>query len=247
MWLFSESSHFVYVVHFKPDSLSDKNERELMVLDINQEKAKFYPLEYLKNDSLFHAKGEYVYTYPKLNIKLERKLGSEENQNFYNQSPLYYLYNTKDKQNWNISNETKQIDRYNVQKATTNFGGRTWEAWFTTEIPISEGPYKFRGLPGLIIAIKDSKSDYDFQLTAVRNHSKSYDTTYFIENLNQLKPLKISEKQFQKLQLDYFDNPSKDYPSNALYVKNKDGEITKVDTKKLNEQMQNYLRKRNNP
>lgn len=34
-----------------------------------------------------------------------------------------------------------------TQKATCDFAGRKWIAWFTTEIPIQDGPYKFYGLP----------------------------------------------------------------------------------------------------
>jgi GLPGLI family protein len=47
-----------------------------------------------------------------------------------------------------------------LQKAT-NFGGRLWIiAWFNLEIPINEGPYKFRGLSGLIFEIGDSQTQF---------------------------------------------------------------------------------------
>jgi len=44
-----------------------------------------------------------------------------------------------------------------------------FEAWFTREIPIAEGPYKFYGLPGLIIKISDSRDYYSFELTKINN------------------------------------------------------------------------------
>ena len=37
---------------------------------------------------------------------------------------------------------------FDCQKAECDFRGRRWEAWFTTEIPVGEGPWKLRGLPG---------------------------------------------------------------------------------------------------
>ena len=56
--------------------------------------------------------------------------------------------------NWTIDRKTsKQIDGYTCNKATTHFRGRDYEAWFTPEIPITFGPFKFKGLPGLILTL----------------------------------------------------------------------------------------------
>lgn len=65
---------------------------------------------------------------------------------------------------WKILPETKTISGYKVQKATTRFAGRDYIAWFTAEIPIADGPYKFNGLPGLIIKIQDTRAHYTFIL-----------------------------------------------------------------------------------
>ena len=69
---------------------------------------------------------------------------------------------------WEIQPETKEFAGYQAQKATTSFGGRNYVAWFTSEIPISDGPYKFNGLPGLILEIEDQKGHYHFKLTNFR-------------------------------------------------------------------------------
>ena len=69
--------------------------------------------------------------------------------------------------NWEITEETAVIDGYMVQKASCDFGGRRWEAWFTPEIPYSEGPYKFCGLPGLILNIADTDGHYVFELLSI--------------------------------------------------------------------------------
>lgn len=69
----------------------------------------------------------------------------------------HYLYQDSDMPiDWNITDEAKEIGQYTVQKATTNFGGRSYEAWFTPEVPIVDGPYVFGGLPGLIIELYDT-------------------------------------------------------------------------------------------
>lgn len=66
------------------------------------------------------------------------------------------------KLNWNISEQFSDFNGYKIQKATVHFGGRIWTAWFAPEIKISDGPYKFSGLPGLILKLEDNKGDYRF-------------------------------------------------------------------------------------
>ncbi len=56
---------------------------------------------------------------------------------------------------------------YTCQKATTRYEGRDYVAWFAPKIPISDGPYKFSGLPGLIVEIADTKEYYRFELTGL--------------------------------------------------------------------------------
>lgn len=68
---------------------------------------------------------------------------------------------------WEIGEETKEFMGYTVQKATIDFAGRRYEAWFTMEIPISDGPYVFRGLPGLIVEIYDTQDHYHFTMLAL--------------------------------------------------------------------------------
>ncbi len=73
---------------------------------------------------------------------------------------VYYQEDRKMK--WNISDQVSDLNGYKAQKATVNFGGRVWIAWFAPEIKISDGPYKFSGLPGLIVKLEDDKGDYKF-------------------------------------------------------------------------------------
>ncbi|GAA3936575.1 hypothetical protein GCM10022406_20990 [Hymenobacter algoricola] len=66
---------------------------------------------------------------------------------------------------WTITSATSTIAGYACQRASTTFAGRQFEAWFTREIPVAEGPYKFSGLPGLIVKISDTRHYYVFELT----------------------------------------------------------------------------------
>lgn len=62
---------------------------------------------------------------------------------------------------WNFSDEeTDSIMGYDCRKATVEFAGRSYTAWFTPEIPLPFGPYKFGGLPGLILKLEDAERQY---------------------------------------------------------------------------------------
>lgn len=69
---------------------------------------------------------------------------------------------------WKILEGDTTICEYPCQKAKTLFRGRTWTVWFTPEIPISDGPWKLYGLPGLILQAVDATGSFTFQCTAIR-------------------------------------------------------------------------------
>ena len=79
---------------------------------------------------------------------------------------LYWLDEKISPQQWQFMEEEEtEILGYLCQKAVCRFQGRNYTAWFTLDIPINDGPYKFYGLPGLILKIEDSEKL--FQFTAI--------------------------------------------------------------------------------
>ena len=42
-------------------------------------------------------------------------------------------------------------------------------AWFSTDLPFQEYPYRFHGLPGLIVELYDEQNDYHFNLVRSEN------------------------------------------------------------------------------
>jgi GLPGLI family protein len=74
-------------------------------------------------------------------------------ENFLNNIML--VKETKKKWDWTLIDKTKKIGNFNCQKATINFRGRKYIAWYSTEIPVNFGPWKFQGLPGLILELYD--------------------------------------------------------------------------------------------
>ena len=75
---------------------------------------------------------------------------------------------------WNYINSQSQ-------KATTTFAGRTYTAWFTTEIPLPYGPYKFGKLPGLILRVQDTDKQFLWECIGFE-HSSSPIIQYEYDN-----------------------------------------------------------------
>lgn len=65
---------------------------------------------------------------------------------------------------WNLMSDSKNIYGYDCKKATLDYGGRSWTAWYALDIPIPYGPYKFGGLPGLIVEMYDTDRDFTFEI-----------------------------------------------------------------------------------
>ena len=83
-------------------------------------------------------------------------------------------YHEKEELNWEILDKIKKTENGNsLQLAKTKAYGRIWYAWFSKEIPINCGPYKFRGLPGFIVSIYDDKKEIIFTLQQFKKKEKS--------------------------------------------------------------------------
>ena len=96
---------------------------------------------------------------------------------------------------WEIADSTKNVLGYECGMATANYHGRDWTAWFTPEIPISEGPWKLTGLPGLILEATESTGQHSFiangleisdqEIVPIYSY-RQYDKMSRIEMLKQL-------------------------------------------------------------
>ncbi len=68
---------------------------------------------------------------------------------------------------WKVTSDTLTVLGYPCKKAVCLFRGRHYTAWFAPDIPLMEGPWKFNGLPGLIMKVEDADKDYSFEATAL--------------------------------------------------------------------------------
>lgn len=206
----AQTHRFIYELQYKPDSTVAEYDKEEMVLDVNPDDVKFYEYNFLVSDSIniLHGDSSAQHT-SQSGQTLIRKKDSNKNKNYVQimMMPYYYIFETEDHIQWKIEPETKKMEGYNLQKATAKFGGRNWVAWFTSDIAISEGPYKFRGLPGLIMYVEDSKKNFIYSFSRNKNLPKTYNTNAFVERHYSLMPIAINFKNWIKLNLEFYNDP----------------------------------------
>jgi GLPGLI family protein len=75
---------------------------------------------------------------------------------------------------WVIHNEEKMLDKHLLKKATLYFRGRNYVAWYSEEYPLAFGPWKFSGLPGLIMEIYDETKRYHWQINSIKQTEDTY-------------------------------------------------------------------------
>ncbi|TPN87910.1 GLPGLI family protein [Aquimarina algicola] len=91
---------------------------------------------------------------------------SSANELLFRETIVDKLYEVKDSIesiSWELHAEHKKIGEYNCQKATAQYRGRKYTVWFTTKIPVSHGPWKLRGLPGLILEATEETGKFEFR------------------------------------------------------------------------------------
>jgi GLPGLI family protein len=110
--------------------------------------------------------------------------------------PEYYFSENIPTQNWNLYDDTLTVAGYLCQKAVCKFRGRNYTAWFAMDIPINNGPWKFGGLPGLILKVYDDDRLYVFECIGIENHRIKYP----VEMLEYKKYTKIKREKLLKLQ-----------------------------------------------
>lgn len=88
-------------------------------------------------------------------------------------SPSTLCYTTDDTSlQWELETGTKNVLGYTCQKAAVRYLGRNYIAWFAPALPISSGPWKLRGLPGLILEVSDERGEYQFDAVLIEEKPK---------------------------------------------------------------------------
>lgn len=253
VFLFAQN-RFVYEYSYKPEKGKDSLVTDIWYLDEYSSRSYFYDSSKTKVDSIteiLKVNKSFQPIFPKYNSNLNHSIS----KNTTNKDIIYHVkfsgykfkISEKSKFKWDIKDETEILGKYACQKATTNFGGRKWIAWFTTQIPIPDGPYKFGGLPGLILKIEDSDKNHSFELVEIQ------------KNNGGILPSFAGEKEIKKEQLNkLLDERSQNINQNiyGMYVNGnvvslilKDGNLLQVEKSKkgLMKQLETKLKRSDNP
>lgn len=225
----AQVQRFIYDYRYVPDiNKKDSIADDLMALDIDAKGSVYQSLNRIKSDSIMREqfrnfspgsanrnvdmrnmrRGLVQYKvmkeYPSFKTYLNERIGRDS-----------YKVLEDEKQTWKILPETQQIGAYKTQKATTDWGGRSWIAWFSTDLPFPDGPYKFSGLPGLIVKLEDTTGSH--VMTLVANKTINPEAEQKTNTSAPPPPMSrtaqnvvISEEQYKKAYKTYLDDPSRD-------------------------------------
>jgi len=166
--------------------LENNNIKEEMVLLLNHNKSIYTSQNKIKNDSVkkYYLKNKDIQGFQAYILNNDKKnlinyfIWKKNNQYIYQiKSGLKMVQYTSSlpKLNWQlITNSSEEILGYNVQKAETVYEGKKYYAWFSTEIPLNNGPFVFNGLPGLILKIQNEDSSYVITAKGIKNESNLF-------------------------------------------------------------------------
>ena len=254
----AQNKRFIYEYKFISDSTNVEDVKtEMMFLDTTKEGSKYYSYTVFNSDSIMKVDlQKQLAATGSINIKTDMRKGDVR----YSVTKIYPEYKTylhkrlsmdaykveEDRKiNWKISSEKEKVGEWNVQKAEADFAGRHWVAWFSTEIPIQDGPYKFHGLPGMIVKIEDKTGSHKLELKGIKNISENLDINIF-----NAKEIAINSKQFQKVIKEYENDPTKGIKQMqmggaTIVMTGKDGASSKA-SKENEERLKAQIKKDNN-
>ncbi|WP_313027050.1 GLPGLI family protein [Soonwooa sp.] len=251
------ANRFFYELSFKPKKDSAKIDKVMTILDITSTKSIYQDFTFPAQDSIIKSAVEEMertktfkdlsksLKMPKFSYKIYKSYPSMLETYQDRISMNLFGYEESVKFDWKISNDKQMIGKYNTQKATTEFGGRKWTAWFSADLPFQDGPYKFYGLPGLIVKIEDDAKNYSWELKGNKqlkdwkelSYAEEANAKYGVSNEMKL----ITKEKFDKAYLAFKQDPMAEartrVPENMLSMKMPGSDLTIGEMMKNQEKM----------
>jgi GLPGLI family protein len=114
----------------------------------------------------------------------------------------FYYSETFSGQNWEYMPDTSTITGFACQKAICRYGNRTYNAWFSKTVDITDGPWKFSGLPGVIVKIFDTQNYFLYELQDIKLITEQP----FTLQLDSKEYKKTAKKDLLRLMKEYFED-----------------------------------------
>lgn len=162
-----------YRYTFQKDTIKNTMVDDLMVLLAGKSKSAFFSEYLFYRDSLYHCtdyikKNHVRMDTPVVDSYIYKNLKEKTLQHIDVIAYQQCCYEEEQpKFNWKIKSDTTTILGVQCHKAECDFRGRHYISWFAPDIPINNGPWKFEGLPGLIVDIKDSQNHHHFSAVSI--------------------------------------------------------------------------------
>lgn len=217
------ANRFFYELTYKANPSSDSLTKEMTILDIMPTKSIYRDYLSVSQDSIVKVEIEQMMragTFRDISKSIKQPKFSYKITKNYPQMTMKFTdfilqdkvsYEDNSKFSWNIGPEKAKIGQYNAQKATTTFGGRNWTAWFATDLPFPDGPYKFHGLPGLIVKLEDDKKNYSWVLQGnkkMNDYTEESYTESMLKRFGQGKnDLAVSREKYEQMYAAYKKDP----------------------------------------
>lgn len=162
-----------YEVHYRKFEEEPKKEKDLMRLDIGEHSSQYVSviLEFVSKH-----KSDLIAKKIKTPYKGYTTLRDEVYKNTPKSGYMQFVHmpgwvSCRDKIDglfdWKLVNGDSIVCEYPCHKAVATFRGRTWTVWYTLDLPYSDGPWKFCGLPGLVLHAYDSEGCFRFNCIGI--------------------------------------------------------------------------------
>ncbi len=132
--------------------------------------------------------------------------------------------------NWELKNETKSILDYSCTKATCSFRGRNYVAWLTREIPFKAAPWKFHGLPGIVLEVYSTDDFCKWTAISLSVKPRKKIIEFPSDGLDEInleqyidilkKNRQRSLETYEKMRIRYKDNPDIGIPDDPFKLPN---------------------------
>lgn len=206
----------LYKVSFQTDTLKAKVTEEVAELLYNDSASLFRSINQGKRDSAMQeswkaGKSSYPASFAMITptrLKFSILTSGNVIHTFEGilagDTKIRYRYReTIDILDWKLLGDTRTIAGFPCQNAEVELGGRRWVAWFTQEIPLNLGPYKFSQLPGLIISVTDTTGTWKKDFIGISgNYHKNITMDKYMQETRQ----KVSKQKFFKIKKEARDN-----------------------------------------
>ncbi len=226
---------YEYIAH---DPMLDETREDFKLLEIGHTHSKYYDYAAFQKDSVMevdypdglpesrHRKLSQTYhptwesTIKDLSAGIIKTYDSVLLDEYVYEEPMNAMH-------WTLTPGSETICGYKCRKATSSFRGRKWTAWYAPDLPLDNGPWKFGGLPGLILKATSDDGDQKFEAVSIHKNGHKIGLKKFWYQKTTREKYNAEFKQYKTTPRQYhIANP-------ATAPKDKDGNIVTSEFRRL--------------